>query len=86
MWHGLYGLCLQWQAPGKSLTTEQQQQVQAEIQQGMGPERLKQLQAFYKNLTPEGKKIGKEMWSQLGFSSPPVPKEILEDTDEADAN
>lgn len=67
------------QTPGNSLPAEQQQHIQAEIQQKLGPEQLKQLQHFYKNLTPEGRKISKEMWSRLGFSSPPIPQEVLRD-------
>ncbi len=72
------------QAPGKPLTAEQKQHIQAEIQQELGPEQLKQLRHFYTNLSPEARQLSKEMWGRLGFPAPPLPEEVLVDDNEAD--
>ena len=70
------------QGAGQALTAEQMKQVQAEIQQGLGPEQREQFRQFYNNLTPEGKKMSQEMWRKLGFAAPPFPEGVVEDNND----
>jgi bifunctional DNase/RNase len=65
------------QAGGKLLSVEQQQQIQTEIQQHLGPEQRKQLQNFLKNAPPEVREASRASWSRLGFSASPFERELL---------